>query len=264
MDTETYSNAGIIEYSNRGFVNVSVYLDGPSAVARKFGVDAIPSTFLVSSEGERIRKWEGYLGPDEYRKGLDGALSTHKKLIDVVAKLKTDPDNFDLNKEAGGHFEALARNRAAADALKKAASKAPDAKSQALLLARVLGQLYGVEISDELNDELLLVSSQLDKLDADGKLGLKGDALAGRAQAALNRERRDEAIKLFEEIVENHPLSEKAPVSLLWLADLYHHHQKDNAKAERTLQRLLEKYPKSDLAGDAKEFLEHIKAHKEK
>jgi tetratricopeptide (TPR) repeat protein len=264
MDTDTYSNAGVVEYSNKGFVNVAVFLDAPSAVAKQFGVDAIPSTFLVTSEGERVRKWEGYLGPDEYRKGLDGALSAHKKLKEIVAKLKTDPDNFDLNKEAGGHYEALAQNRAAADALKKAAVKAPDAKSQAVLLARVLGQLYEVEISNELNDELLAVSSQLDKLDADGKLGLKGDALAGRAQAALNRERRDDAIKLFEEIVEKHPASEKAPVSLLWLADLYHHHQKDNAKAEKTIKRLLEKYPKSELVEDAKAFLEHMKEHKEK
>lgn len=264
MDAETYSNAGVIAYSNKGFVNVSIALDAANDVATQFGVDAIPATFLVTPEGERVRKWEGYLGPEAYRKGLEGAVSAHQKVKEIESKLKGDPDNFDLHMEAGGLYETLARSRAAADALKKAASKAPDGKTQAALLARALLQLYEVEISDGLNDEFLAVAAQLDKLDADGKLGHKADAIAARARVALNRERRDDAIRLLEEIVEKHPGSARAPASLLSLADLYHHHRKDNARAGKTLRQLIEKYPRSALVEDAKEMLEHLKEHQEK
>jgi len=50
-------------------------------------------------------------------------------------------------------------------------------------------------------------------------------------------------------------------VSLLWLADLYHHAQKDNAKAKKALERIFEKYSKSDVVDDAKAMLEHLKEH---
>ena len=108
MDADTYSNAGVIEYSNKGFVNVSVYLDAPNAIATRFGVDAIPATFLVTSEGERVRAWEGYLGPEEYKKALEGGVSTHKKIKEVLVKLKADPDSLDLTNNtvkvpAGGY-----------------------------------------------------------------------------------------------------------------------------------------------------------------
>jgi len=264
MDETTYANAAVVEHSNKGFVNVSVYLDGPSPLAKKFGIEAIPTTFLVTAEGERIRKWEGYVAPDDYKKGLDRAVAAHKGIKDLEAKLKADPDNLELNREAGGHYEALGKGRQAADAFKKAAAKSAEPKAQAGLIARALGQLYDLEAGEVLNDEILELAAQIEKLDADGKLGLRGEATAARAQVAMNQGKMDDAIKLFEEVVEKHPASGKAPVSLLWLADLYHHHQKNNAKAEKALQQLLAKYPKSDVAEDAKSMLEHLKAHADK
>src|SRR6185295_3825356 len=69
MDADTYANAAVIEHSNKSFINVSVHLDGPNPLAKQFGIEAIPTTFLVTGDGERVRKWEGYLGPEDYRKG---------------------------------------------------------------------------------------------------------------------------------------------------------------------------------------------------
>ncbi|MBI3857179.1 MAG: hypothetical protein HY293_15950, partial [Planctomycetes bacterium] len=105
MDTETYSNAGVIEHSSKNFVNVLVYMDGANEVAKKFGIEALPTTFLLSPDGERVRKWEGFLGPDEYKKTLDGAVEAVRKLKPLEAQLKTDPDNFELNREAAGHYQ---------------------------------------------------------------------------------------------------------------------------------------------------------------
>lgn len=264
MDADTYRNAAVIEHSNKRFVNVSVHLDGPSALARQFGIEAIPTTFLVTADGERVRKWEGYVGPEDYRKGLDRAVAAHQEIKGVLEQLKGDPENPALNRQAGDLHEALGRSREAADAFKKAAAKAPDAKARGGLLIRALGQMYEIPLDDALNDEILALAGQLEALEVEAKQGWIPEAMAARAQVAMNREKMDDAIKLFEGIVEQHPESSKAPVSLLWLADLYHHHRKDNAKAEKTLQRLIEKFPKSDVVEDAKAMLQHLKEHADK
>src|SRR5258706_10395552 len=123
MDETTYAQPAVIEQANKTFVNVAVYLDVPNPLAKKFGIEAIPTTFLLAPGGERVRNWVGYVGPDEYRKGLEQAVSAHGKIRDVEAKLKADPESFELNRDAAGLYEALGRARPAATALQKAASK---------------------------------------------------------------------------------------------------------------------------------------------
>jgi thioredoxin-related protein len=257
MKETTFKDKAVVDRVNQTYVNVYVHLDGPHPTAKQFGVEVIPTVFLVTSDGTRVRKWEGYVGPEEYRKGLDSAVAAFGKIKDLEPKLKLDPDSLELNAEAAGHYEALGRARAAADALKRVAGRTDDAKAKAKVLVRVLGQLYALETDEALNVEILAVAADTEKLDA----GQRGEALAAQAQVAMNRDKLDDAIALFEELVEKHPTCDKAAVSLLWLADLYHHAKKDNPKAQKTLQRLLEKYPKSDVVDDAKAMLEHLKAH---
>src|SRR5438132_409476 len=97
MNETTFANAGVIGHSNKTFVNVSVVLEGRHPLAKQFGIEAIPTTFLVTAAGERVRKWEGYLGPEDYTKGLDAAVSAHKGIQGLEAKLKADPDSLELN-----------------------------------------------------------------------------------------------------------------------------------------------------------------------
>jgi thioredoxin-like negative regulator of GroEL len=257
MKKTTFRDAGVIAAVNKAYVNVGVHLDGPNETAKQFGVEVIPTLFLVTSDGTRVRKWEGYIGPEDYRKGLESAVGAFGKVKVLEPKLKLDPDSLELNLEAAGLYEALGRARGAADAVKRAAGRTDDAKAHAKLLIRVLGQLYAMETDEALNVEILTVAAEAEKLDA----AQRGEALAARAQVAMNREKHDDAIALFEEVAEKHPTCDKAAISLLWLADLYHHAKKDNAKAKKTLERLLEKYSKSDVVDDAKAMLEHLKAH---
>jgi thioredoxin-related protein len=257
MRETTFKDKEVVERLNRAYVAVYVHLDGPNPVAKQFGVEAIPTTFLVTSDGTRVRRWEGYVGPEDWRKGLDSAVAAYPKIRELEEKLKLDPDSVELNTEAAKHYEALGRGRASADALRRVAGRMEDAKSRARMLVRVLGQLYSVEQEEAVNVEILAVADEAEKLDP----GQRGEATAARAQVAMNREKPEDAIKLFEEVVEKHPTCDKAAVSLLWLADLYHHVQKDNAKAKKALDRILEKYPKSDVVDDAKAMLEHLKEH---
>lgn len=264
MEKQTYANPKVIEHSNKNFVNVSIWLDKENPLSDKFGISTLPATCLVTPEGARVRKWVGYVGPEEYVKGLDRAVAAYKGLREIEPGLRADPENLELIRKLAGYYEDLGQARRAADALKKAAAKTPDSKIQANLYARTLSQLYDLETDEALNDELLAIAAALDKADADGKLGHRPDALAARAQVALNRSKYADAVKLFEEIANQHPASEKAPSALLWLGELYHHFQKDGKKAEQTLKKLLEKYPKSDLVEDARDMLDHIKEHGDK
>jgi|SRR5579859_2198709 len=257
MHETTFKDRDVVERMSKAYVGVYVHLDGPSPVAKQFGIESIPTVFLVTSDGTRVRKWEGYLGPEDYRKGLDAASAAYPKVKDLEEKLRLDPDSVELNTEAARQYEALGRGRASADALRRVASRTVDAKARAKVLVRVLGQLYSLEQEEALNVEILAIAEEVEKLDP----GQRGEAMAARAQVAMNRERPEEAIKLFEEVVEKHPSCDKAAVSLLWLADLYHHAQKNNSKAKMALERILEKYPKSDVVEDAKAMLEHLKEH---
>jgi len=257
MHETTFKDQAVVEQVNKTYVNVYVQLDGPNPVAKQFGVEAIPTIFLVTSDGTRVRKWEGYVGPEDYRKGLDSASAAYPKVKELETKLKLDPESMELNTEASRLYEALGRARASADALKRVAGRTEDAKARAKLLVRVLGQLYSLEADEALNGELLAVAAEAEKLDP----GQRGEALAARAQVAMNRDKPEDAIKLFEEVVEKHPACDKAAVSLLWLADLYHHAQKNNAKAKAALDRILKEYSKSDVVDDAKAMLEHLKEH---
>ena len=257
MHDTTFKDKAVVEHVNKTYVNVYVHLDGSNPVAKQFGVEAIPTIFVVAADGTRVRKWEGYVGPEEYRKGLDSATAAYPKIRELESKLKLDPDSMELNAEASRLYEALGRARSSADALKRVAGRTDDAKARAKVLVRVLGQLYSVEVDEALNSELLAMADELEKLDP----AQRGEALAARAQVAMNREKPLDAIKLFEEVVEKHPTCDKAAVSLLWLADLYHHAQKDNARAKKALERIIEKYSKSDVVDDAKAMLEHLKEH---
>jgi tetratricopeptide (TPR) repeat protein len=257
MKTTTFKDAAVVAAVGKAYVNVGIHLDGPNDVAKEFGIQVIPTVFLVASDGSRVRKWEGYLGPGEYQKGLERAVGAYRKVRDLEPKLKLDPDSLELNTEAAALYEALGRPRSSADAWKRVAGRTEPPAARAKVLVRVLGQLYSVEADEPLNDELLAVAAEAEKLDA----AQRGEALAARAQVAMNREKPDDAIKLFEEVVEKHPACDKAAVSLLWLADLYHHAKKDNEKAKKALELILSKYSKSDVVDDAKAMLEHLKNH---
>lgn len=254
---ETFADKTVIAAVNKAYINVSVFVDGPNDLANQFGVQAIPTVFLVTSTGDRVRKWEGYLGPEDYRKGLADAAAAHGKIKVLEPKLKLDPDSVELNTEAATVYAALGRPRAAADALRRVAGRTDDPKARAKLLVRVLGQLYQVEVEDATNKELLATADEVEKLDP----SQRDEALAARAQVSMNRDKPFEAMGFFEEVVAKHPTSDKAAVSLLWLADLYHHVQKDNAKAKKALERILKEYPKSDVVDDAKGMLHHLEEH---
>lgn len=264
MEAETFSNAGVIEFSNKSFVNVHLRTDADKGVAQKYGVGPIPVTYLLSPEGERISTFLGYLPADDYRQALEKALGAHKKLLAFAPRLKAAPEDPALLTEAAGLYEDLGDSKKAATSLLRAAAKTAGAKEVGALYLKAFRLLNDLDSDDEVNTSMTGIADLLDALDLDGKLGLKDDAAYVRAMVDCNKESLDAAIKKLEELVAKWPDGDRVPDSLLVLANLYHHAKEDNAKAEKLLKSVMEKYAKSEFAGRAKAMLEHMKKHAEK
>lgn len=251
MMKDTFGNPEIAAYSAKTLVHVRLDVAKAEALALKHGLTEMPSSVLLASSGERITALPGYLGPDGYREGVECALIAWDKLV----ALKPDQ-----HAEAAALWAELGDGRKAGGSFRKAATASADPKARGALLAKALNQLNSVEAEDTVTAELLAVAAELDAIDP--ALGFADDAAYGRAMADYNKEDWDEAIKKLEALAAKWPEGDRAPMSLLGVADLYHHAKKDHKKAMASAQRVIDTY-KGDWAERAKHLLEHIKAHAE-
>lgn len=263
MEADTFSNKDVAEYVNKTFVNVELNTDQESnhKLAGEFGVTGIPATYLVTADGERIGQWVGYLGPQEYQSALEKGVAAYKRLKELEPKLKEKPEDFELNKEVAGIYASMGRGRKAVEHYKKAAAKAPDAKAACGLYNDAIETLYKTGEADERAVDL---AKEIDRLDPDGKLGYKDNALVVFAMDDAGKQKYDDALAKFEQITTKWPDSDKADLALMWTGYLYHEFKNDNEKAKKALNQVIEKYPKSEYAKHAKEFLEHMKDHDKK
>lgn len=252
MMKDTFGNPDVAAFSAKALVHVRLDVAKAEALALRHGAHEIPCSVLLAVSGERIITLPGYLGPEAYKEGVESALAAWARL----AALKPDQ-----HVEAAELWVELGDGRKAGAAFRKAATASADPKARGALLAKALNQLNTVEAEDVVTAQILEVAADLDALDP--ALGFADDAAYGRAMADYNREDWDEAIKKLDALAAKWPEGDRAPMSLLGLADLYHHARKDHKKAMATAQRVIDAY-KGEWADRAKHLLEHIKAHSEK
>jgi len=65
MEKETFQDPSVVAYVNRNFVPVSVNSDKEHAIAEKFKVQGLPSTWFLSENGDRIGSRPGFIPADE-------------------------------------------------------------------------------------------------------------------------------------------------------------------------------------------------------
>ncbi|WP_319521185.1 thioredoxin family protein [uncultured Desulfosarcina sp.] len=65
MEKETFQDPSVIAYVNRNFVPINVNSDKEQAVADKFNVRGLPSTWFISENGDRIGSRPGFIPADE-------------------------------------------------------------------------------------------------------------------------------------------------------------------------------------------------------
>jgi len=65
MDRETYSDSAVAaELTN--WISARIDVDRNVEVAKRFGIDAIPTTVLLQSDGKEIARESGYVGPKDF------------------------------------------------------------------------------------------------------------------------------------------------------------------------------------------------------
>jgi thioredoxin-related protein len=65
MEKETFRNPSVVAYVNRNFVPISVNSDREQAIAAKYNVMGLPSTWFIAENGDRIGNRPGYIAPKE-------------------------------------------------------------------------------------------------------------------------------------------------------------------------------------------------------
>lgn len=64
MDKSTFVDPEIVSYLNKNFIAIKVDSDRQSAVASRYKVRGLPSSWFVSDNGEQIGNYPGYIPAD--------------------------------------------------------------------------------------------------------------------------------------------------------------------------------------------------------
>jgi len=259
MDQRTLPDAGVVRFSNETFINVKLGTETHGKLCQQLGVEPIPATILISPEGVKIAHWAGFLGPQQYRTLLEGGVAAHGKLKTLEPKLKESPEDPKLLAELGSVRVELGDARLGGDLYRKAAAKTKDAKERSTLLLKAFEHWNSLPGEPALNADLAALAEELDAFDP--ALELKDDAAYARAMVDINGEKWDQAIAKLEIVVKTWPKGDRAPASLLTQADLLHHAKEDHKAAMAKCQAVIDGFPDTPWAENAKAVLAHIKAH---
>ena len=64
LEDNTFKNTEIIQYLNHNYTPVRINTDRETKTARRFQIRGVPDLRFLSSEGEPIARWPGYIEAD--------------------------------------------------------------------------------------------------------------------------------------------------------------------------------------------------------
>lgn len=73
LDTETHADQAVAAAVNEGFIPVRLEGRSHMDLVKKLEVRGAPTTILLSPEGKEIRRFAGFLPPQEYLREIQGA-----------------------------------------------------------------------------------------------------------------------------------------------------------------------------------------------
>jgi thioredoxin-like negative regulator of GroEL len=176
LDKTTYVDPAVVKLAE-GFVSVKVNIEGEpreTAVAIRYDVSNLPTIMVISPEGRPIARVNGFVGPGQFPRLLEGAKDVATRVIKWEVDLEKNPKDAEALTGLGVHlFEQdafaesleLLRRAAQVDAKRpmqerkqtrlltgvilKAADKFPEAET-------VLKQGLGLQPDDAVYDPKLL------------------------------------------------------------------------------------------------------------
>lgn len=65
MGKETFQDEAVIDYLNANFTAVKVNSDKEQAIAKKYKIRGLPTTFLIDPDGKQTGPWPGYIAKEK-------------------------------------------------------------------------------------------------------------------------------------------------------------------------------------------------------
>jgi thioredoxin-like negative regulator of GroEL len=144
MEKDVYTDDGFADAANR-FLTVRIDFDKKTALARKYGVEALPTLVFTDSYGGELFRYRGFIDAKplaELMRSLPADVSQFNKLNRILAK---DKNNFEALEAMGKNLRSaslfLASNEYYGKALQKNEARANPATKEAILTEMGLNSL---------------------------------------------------------------------------------------------------------------------------
>lgn len=288
MEADTFADPKVAAVLAQGFVSVSVDVDRKKELVKKYLVERVPTTLVLLPEGNPVEMLDGYVPDAEFSGWLESWRAAWERLRQADEAVAEKPGDREA---ACRRAEALLRLNQPARAKKvietvlalfpeDAASGAAERKFKAELLVH-LGDAALVLL--EPPKRILEIAGRIEAVDPGGTLGFEVHALFLRAAAddMLSHELEEDAVELervgkkgqaakrraearklqagvlsrLEECARKFPENPRGDAVLVWTGHLLLEVRKNAAGARKLFQQVLDQYPDSDFADEARQRL---------
>jgi DNA polymerase III epsilon subunit-like protein len=195
MEAETYSNAEVIAFSNKTYVNVKLDGDQQGDLRSRFGITAYPSAYVVTPEGEILGRIEGFEDPRPYVERLKKIDAGHQTVKALLAKSEKTIGDW---KELAAQYAALDLSSKSAECYRTLVDHPQaDRPTRAQAYAALLDIGTGVIRSndDAWLDWLDKLATEVETFDPENALDLRDDAACARTALQVQKRELEAALK---------------------------------------------------------------------
>lgn len=118
MDSETFADAAVIK-ALANYVAVKVDSDAEPEVARQYGVQALPTLFVLTAEGAPIYRQEGFVPAEAFLDILKSAEERLKEIESLEKEVSAAPENAEKAVKLAGMYIDIGRTEDAITLLEK-------------------------------------------------------------------------------------------------------------------------------------------------
>lgn len=146
MDSETFADAAVIK-ALENYVPVKVDSDAQPEVARQYGVQALPTSFVLTAEGAPIYRQEGFVPAEAFLDILKSAEKRLKEIKSLEKEVESAPDNVEKAVKLANMYLEIGRTKDTVSLLEKLEPEVANVESQSLKgdFAFSLGLAYLME-----------------------------------------------------------------------------------------------------------------------
>lgn len=266
MDKETYSDADVISYSNKTFVNVKLDGDKEKDMVQKLGANGFPNTVIMTPAAEIVGRIVGFVGPKDYVEKLKKMGEAYLKLQGLLEKAKKDPADFAAAKAVAEVYKDLENGDAAYEWYKKVADGVSAKKEKKDDDKKLLAQTY-VSLMDILlnqkgvrdeatTKDLQDIAKKAKENDPENKYDSLDDALAMEAVLLIVKKDFDGAVKAAADAYAKYAKSDKADM-LLFVVAIGQEQGGKHDDAKKSMKELADKFPETQYGKMAKQYMEY-------